>query len=187
MLGIGIIKGMGVTARNFFGSFVNKKWLTTLQYPEAGNTTTQFSRNIPFLVYEKEDAPLETIRCVSCKICEKECPPQCIYIVQEKDAAGKLVKRPRIFDIDISVCMGCQICAEVCPFDAIKMDNIFELSTTDRFGGLLLNREDLMKPNAYYHKIHPEEAQEVDDALAAKKKPTAPATSASAQSSTPAS
>ena len=33
--------------------------------------------------------------------------------------------------------MSCQICVEVCPFDAIKMDTEFELSTDDRFGGLL--------------------------------------------------
>ena len=44
---------------------------------------------------------------------------------------------PAVFDIDVSVCMSCQICVEVCPFDAIRMDNEFELSTTDRFGGLL--------------------------------------------------
>lgn len=178
MLGIGIIKGMGVTAKNFFGSFVNKKLLPTVQYPEAGNTVTAFSRNIPFLVYDKEDDPVNTMRCVACKICEKECPPQCIYIVQDKDANGKLIKRPRIFDVDISVCMGCQICVEVCPFESIKMDSDFELSTTDRFEGLLLHREHLLKSNAYYHQIHPAEAQEVDDRLAAKKKPAAPATPA---------
>ena len=43
----------------------------------------------------------------------------------------------KIFDIDISVCMSCQICVEVCPFEAIKMDTGFELSRSDRFGGLL--------------------------------------------------
>jgi NADH-quinone oxidoreductase subunit I len=185
MLGIGIIKGMAVTAKNFFGSFVSKKWLPTVQYPEAGNTITAFSRNIPFLVYDKEDSPLETMRCVACKICEKECPPQCIYIVQEKDANGKLLKRPRIFDIDISVCMGCQICVEMCPFESIKMDSVFELSSENRFEGLLLHRENLLKSNSYYHQIHPQEAQEVDDRLAAKQKKAA-ATAAATTPSTPA-
>ena len=36
--------------------------------------------------------------------------------------------------------MSCQICVEVCPFEAIKMDTDFELSNTDRFGGLLLGQ-----------------------------------------------
>ena len=82
------------------------------------------------------------MRCVACQICEKECPPKCIYIVKsadkKPDAFGKPQFYPARFDIDISVCMSCQICVEVCPFEAIKMDTEFELSTDDRFGGLAL-------------------------------------------------
>ena len=115
-----------------------------------------------------------TLRCVACQICEKECPPQCIYIEKSKDkkpdATGKLQLFPAIFTIDTSVCMGCQICVEVCPFDSIKMDQVFEVATTDRFTGLLLNREQLAKSNAYYHSIHPTEAAEVDARLAAERK-----------------
>jgi NADH-quinone oxidoreductase subunit I len=65
--------------------------------------------------------------------------------------------------------MSCQICVEVCPFEAIKMDTEFELSTTDRFGGLLFDREHLSKSNEHYHKIHPTEAAEVDARLAEEK------------------
>jgi NADH-quinone oxidoreductase subunit I len=65
--------------------------------------------------------------------------------------------------------MSCQICVEVCPFEAIKMDTEFELSTTDRFGGLLFDRKHLAKSNEYYHKIHPTEAAEVDARLAEEK------------------
>ena len=66
--------------------------------------------------------------------------------------------------------MSCQICVEVCPFDAIKMDKVFEIATADRFTGLLQDREQLTKPNSYYHQIHPEEAVEVDARLAAERK-----------------
>jgi NADH-quinone oxidoreductase subunit I len=79
---------------------------------------------------------------------------------------GKPQFYPARFDIDISVCMSCQICVEVCPFEAIKMDTEFELSTTDRFGGLLFDSERLAKSNEYYHKIHPTEATAVDAVLA---------------------
>jgi NADH-quinone oxidoreductase subunit I len=110
---------------------------------------------------------------VACQICEKECPPKCIYIVKstdkKPDALGKPQIYPARFDIDISVCMSCQICVEVCPFEAIKMDTEFELSTTDRFGGLLYDRRKLSKSNEYYHKIHPTEAAEVDARLAKKR------------------
>ena len=49
------------------------------------------------------------------------------------------------------------------------MDTDYELSTDDRFTGLLQNRDQLSKSNTYYHKIHPTEAAEVDGRLAAEK------------------
>lgn len=165
MLGEGIIKGMAETARNFFGSYVSAERLITVQYPEERLPVQENARNFPFLVFDGDD-PDKGLRCVACKICEKECPPQCIYIVLERDEKGKPQKRPRIFDLDISVCMSCQICVEVCPFDAIKMDTEYELSDFDRFQTLLLNKQRLAKPDSYFHKIHPAEAREVDDRLA---------------------
>jgi NADH-quinone oxidoreductase subunit I len=172
MLGEGILKGMAETARNFAGSYVSKDRLTTVQYPEERVPVKEAARNFPFLVFDGID-PEAGLRCVACQICEKECPPQCIYIVKDAvkkpDYVGKMQLQPKVFDIDTSVCMSCQICVEVCPFEAIKMDVEFELSTTDRFGQLLLKKEDLSKSNAYYQKIHPTEAAEVDARLAAEK------------------
>jgi NADH-quinone oxidoreductase subunit I len=172
MLGEGIIKGMAETARNFVGSYVSEDRLVTVQYPEERLPQKEATRNFPFLVFDGEDWQ-KGLRCVACQICEKECPPQCIYIVKDAskkpDYIGKLQFQPKVFDIDISVCMSCQICVEVCPFDAIKMDVQFELSTADRFGGLLLHKTDLAKPNQYYNKLHPSEAAEVDGRLTAEK------------------
>jgi NADH-quinone oxidoreductase subunit I len=165
MLGTGLIKGLAVTARNFLGSYVEPDRLVTVQYPEERIPPVENARSFPFLVFDGDD-PAKGLRCVACLICEAECPPQCIYIVKDAarkpDHVGKLQHQPRIFDIDLSVCMSCQICVEVCPFDAIKMDNVFELSNPDRFAGLLLHKEQLAKPNAYYQRIHPAEAAEVD-------------------------
>jgi NADH-quinone oxidoreductase subunit I len=172
LLGEGILKGMVETARNFAGSFVSKERLTTVEYPEQRIPTIENARVFPFLVYDGADWEAG-LRCVACQICEKECPPKCIFIEKSKDKkpdyVGKQQIYPARFDIDISVCMSCQICVEVCPFEAIKMNNEFELATDDRFGGLLLDRHELARSNEYYHQIHPTEAAEVDARLAEEK------------------
>jgi len=172
MLGEGMLKGLAETAENFAGSFVSKERMTTVQYPEERIAPIENTRDFPFLIFDGTD-PLAGLRCVACQICEKECPPKCIYITKSTDKkpdfVGKPQNYPTRFDIDISVCMSCQICVEVCPFEAIKMDTQFELSTTDRFGGLLLDRDQLSRSNEYYNEIHPTEAAEVDARLAEEK------------------
>ena len=194
MLGEGILKGLGETARNFAGSFVSADRLTTVQYPEERIAPIEATRDFPFLVYDGADWEAG-LRCVACQICEKECPPKCIYIVKstdkKPDALGKPQIYPARFDIDISVCMSCQICVEVCPFEAIKMDTEFELSTTDRFGGLLYDKKELAKSNEHFHKVHPTEAAEVDARLAEEKskaeaKAKAAAAAAAAKAAVPA-
>ena len=191
MLGEGIIQGLFETARNFFGSYVEKDRLTTVQYPEERHQLPEASRNFPFLLYDGPD-PDAGLRCVSCQICEKECPPRCIHIEKSKDKkpdfVGKQQFYPAVFDIDVSVCMSCQICVEVCPFDAIRMDKVFELSTTDRFGGLLWDKHELSKPNEYYRQIHPMEAAECDERRAkelAEAQAKAAAAAAKAAQATP--
>jgi NADH-quinone oxidoreductase subunit I len=172
MLGEGIIKGMAETARNFLGSYVEEDRLTTVQYPEERVPQKEAARSFPFLVYDGDDWQ-KGLRCVACQICEKECPPKCIYIIKDTtkkpDYIGKMQFQPKVFDIDVSVCMSCQICVEVCPFESIKMNVEYELSTDDRFEGLLLTKDKLAKSNTYYHRIHPTEAAEVDARLAAEK------------------
>jgi NADH-quinone oxidoreductase subunit I len=185
VLGEGILKGLAETARNFLGSYVNKNRLTTVQFPEERLPQIEASRNFPFLVYDGEDWQ-QGMRCVSCLICEKECPPKCIFIEKsidkKPDAVGKPQFYPTVFNIDVSVCMSCQICVEVCPFDAIKMDTEFELSTTNRFSGLLWDKQHLAKSNEYYREIHPTEAAAVDAQLAAERAKLAAKAKAAAES-----
>jgi NADH-quinone oxidoreductase subunit I len=193
MIGMGILRGMAVTARNFVGSYFEKERLITVQYPEERIPLPENYRNFPFLPYDGDD-PHAGLRCVACKICEKECPPQCIYIIKSEDKKpdymGKPQFYPAVFDIDISVCMSCQICVEVCPFEAIKMDKEFELSKRERFDALLLRKESLSKSNEYYHRICPTDAAEVDAKLteaaaAAEAKKKTAAAAAGAKPSTP--
>jgi len=177
MLGEGIAKGLVETARNFFGSYSSKDRLTTVQFPEERLPQMEATRDFPFLVYDGGDWQ-SGLRCVACQICEKECPPKCIYIEKSKDKkpdfVGKQQFYPAVFNIDVSVCMSCQICVEVCPFEAIKMDTEFELSTDDRFGGLLWDKARLARPNEHYRQIHPTDAA-VSDAILAEEKAKAEA------------
>jgi NADH-quinone oxidoreductase subunit I len=143
--------------------------MVTVQYPEERVQTPENSRTFPFLVFDADSDPVASMRCVACKICEVECPPQCIYIVMDRDEKGKPQQRPKVFDIDISVCMQCQICVEVCPFDAIKMDNNYEKSQYGRFDELVEHLPDLLKSNEFYNRIKPTEATAIDIKLKAEK------------------
>src|SRR5438270_294866 len=103
MIGTGILKGMAVTARNFVGSYFDKERLITVQYPEERSPLPENYRNFPILIYDND--PEAGLRCVACKICEKECPPQCIYIIKSDDKKpdymGKPQFYPAVFRIDI--------------------------------------------------------------------------------------
>ena len=56
MVGVGILKGLTETALNFFGSYVRKDRLTTIQFPEERAPRIEATRNFPFLVYDGDDA-----------------------------------------------------------------------------------------------------------------------------------
>lgn len=165
MFGFGVLKGMFVTLWNFIASYFSKERLVTVQFPDERLPEKERFRNFPFLIYD--DKP-ENLRCVSCDICAKECPPKCITIVRDHDEHGRPLKRPKTFDIDFSICMNCGICEEVCPFDAIFMDHEFELAEYGRFEDLNYHKEQLLKSNEYFKKIRPTDAAHIDAKRAAK-------------------
>ena len=189
MIGSGVFKGMGVTLKTFLETY---PWgrgmlrvlglpvtngLVTIQYPDEKQQHSERFRYFPFLVYDETP---EDLRCVSCKICEQECPPQCIHIVgPAKDEQGRPLKAhgrtyPVKFDIDMSICMSCRICVDVCPFDAIEMDNDYELSTGERFEQMMFDKQKLLKSAEYFQQIKPTEASVVNQRLEAKKAKAAP-------------
>ncbi len=182
-VGLGVLKGMGVTFKTLLETYPwgrailaglripSPNGLATIEYPEKKQEHSELFRYFPFLIYDQGD---EDLRCVACKICEQECPPQCIYIVMEKDEGGRPVKKfgrtlPKQFDIDMSICMSCRICVDVCPFDAIEMDNDYELSASDRYEHMIFDKHKLSKSAEYFKKIKPTESATVDERLAAKK------------------
>ena len=124
--------------------------------PEEKLPAQEEFRFIPFLLYDTDDSGEKTIRCTSCGICSKVCPPQCIWIVQTTDEkTGRPVPEPVEFYIDIDICMNCGYCAEYCPFDAIKMDHDYELASYDRTEAHIYDKEKLLKPAEYYAEIRP--------------------------------
>jgi NADH-quinone oxidoreductase subunit I len=177
MLGFGILKGLAVTFKHFVETYIDDlkyfprrysdeamdyrqsvegRGLFTVQYPEQELPVPENFRYIPFLVYdEAKESVHEGIRCTSCGICAKVCPPQCIWIVRTKDERGKPIPQPAEFYIDIDVCMNCGYCAEFCPFDAIIMDHDWKLADYDRYDGHIHDLERLLKPASYYKEIRP--------------------------------
>ena len=67
---------------------------------------------------------------------------------------------PEAFFIDIDICMNCGFCAEFCPFDAIKMDHDYELSSYDRTSQHIYDKEKLSKEFRYWRTIAPTTAYE---------------------------
>jgi NADH-quinone oxidoreductase subunit I len=172
-----MLKGLGVTMRHFIVSFLydrkpweprySEEWLAkhqaidgkgifTIQYPEQKRKIPETYRAFPMLVYEESrDEP----RCTSCGICARVCPPQCIWIRRATDDKGRPMAKPAGFWIDTTICMSCGYCAEFCPFDAIKMNQQHEITTTDRDRDMFYDLQKLLVPVEYYAKLHPTDHQ----------------------------
>ncbi len=184
MYGIGIIKGLGVTLKNFIitykddlsflatgGRYYNEaalqkrqslegKGVMTVFYPEEKLETPERFRFVPFLVTDDPPPGQKWGHdwCTSCGICAKVCPPQCIWIERGKQPNGRPKPEPQEFFIDIDICMNCGLCAEFCPFDAIKMDHDYELASYDRTTAHIHDKERLSKPLSYWQSIAPRKA-----------------------------
>jgi NADH-quinone oxidoreductase subunit I len=188
MYGKGIIKGLSVTLKRFVDTYVDDltwwgrryfkpegiahrsskdtKGIFTVQYPEEKLPVPEEFRYVPFLVYDEQPDGGKEIRCTSCGICAKVCPPQCIWIVRTNDPqTGRPVPVPAEFYIDADICMNCGFCAEYCPFDAIIMDHDYEIASYQRN---VFNMEQLLKPAAYYAAIRPANYQRNADERRAK-------------------
>jgi NADH-quinone oxidoreductase subunit I len=189
MYGLGILKGLGVTLKHFFETYLDdirwwgKRYYTdegiahrsskdatgifTVQYPEEKIPVPEEFRFIPFLVYETDEEGNQQDRCTSCGICAKVCPPQCIWIVRTNDPnTGRPIPEPAEFYIDVDICMSCGFCAEYCPFDAIKMDHDYELATVDRMQNNIFDKDKLSRPVSYYESIRPVNYQREETARA---------------------
>jgi NADH-quinone oxidoreductase subunit I len=188
MYGNGILKGLSVSLKRFFETYfddliwLGRRYKTekgilhrgskdargifTVQYPEEKIPIPEEFRFAPFLVYDEGPDGEKAIRCTSCGICAKVCPPQCIWIVRSTDpATGRPIPDPAMFQIDVDICMNCGLCAEYCPFDAIKMDHHYELASFHR---IIFDEISMAKSAEYYESIRPINAKRENSARAAK-------------------
>ena len=193
MFGTGLLKGLGITLKHFTDTFtddrqkvpsryqdsiqldkqrriieqpITQEGLLTIQYPEERRLLPERFRYIPMLIWDTE---ANEDRCTACGICAKVCPPQCIWIVRDKDENGKPVTRPAEFYIDVAVCMSCSFCTEFCPFDAIKMNHDYELAVYDRYPQLVYDKEELTVPLEYYAALWPTQFAEEQERRAKEK------------------
>lgn len=185
MYGWGVIKTLAIAIRHFVMTYVDDikygvnrytpaslatrqgpegQGIFTVRYPKEKLDLPEQSRNLPFLVMDAETAQ---VRCTACGMCAQMCPTQCIWIERAQDPeTGRPLRYPVKYTIDISVCMGCGYCAEFCPFDAIKMDNKYELAAYHRPG--FIDAMENAKPESYHAEIHPTDYAAEQEKKAAK-------------------
>ena len=99
IIGRGVLVGMGITFKTFLETYPwgrgvlrllripTANGLVTIEYPNVKQQHAERFRYFPFLIY---DGTPDNLRCVSCKICEQDCPPKCIFIEgPAKDEQGR--------------------------------------------------------------------------------------------------
>lgn len=129
-----IMRGLSMTFRAMF------KKKVTRQYPEEPLPTTEVTRGQPRLAVNDDD----TIRCVSCGLCEIACPAYAITI-DGTETDRYIEREPERFDIDMLRCILCGFCEEACPKDAILMSDELELADFNR-EALIYDIEKLKRP-----------------------------------------
>src|SRR5713101_2294686 len=126
-----LLKGMAVTARNFFST----KY--TLNYPEEKTPQSPRFRGIHA---QRRYANGEE-RCIACKLCEAVCPALAITIEAEQRLDGS--RRTTLYEIDLFKCVYCGFCEEACPVDAIVLTRFHDYHMENR-GENILTKDKLL-------------------------------------------
>src|SRR5690554_2395591 len=111
------ILGLKVTGKNMVTPAI------TVQYPDERLDLPIGYRGIPVLLSDAEG----NLKCVSCELCARACPVECIEIQSHREE-GKKIKVLDVYNLDATWCMYCGLCVEACPFDALAMSDQYELA-----------------------------------------------------------
>lgn len=111
------VLGMRVTVKNLFTPAI------TVQYPDERLDLPVGYRGIPVLLTDAEG----NLKCVSCELCARACPVECIEIQSHREP-GQKIKVLDVYNLDATWCMYCGLCVEACPFDALAMSDQYELA-----------------------------------------------------------
>ncbi|MGL1932013.1 MAG: NADH-quinone oxidoreductase subunit I [Desulfotalea sp.] len=111
---ISLLVGMRITAREFITPKV------TVHYPHETEVMPARFRGHIELIADENGKPL----CVSCGLCQKACPSQCISISSVKKE-GEKKKTLIAYDLDFTKCSLCGSCVESCAFGAIRFSRVY--------------------------------------------------------------
>lgn len=132
LIPLDIIKGLSITGKHFCKVFftANRRKVpfhVVSEYPEA--PARRYPRFRGRLTLLKDDQG--EIKCICCMACVRVCPTNAISIdAGKKD--GRKTKVPIRYDFDMERCVFCGFCVESCQFDAIRLNDQFELAVYNR-------------------------------------------------------
>lgn len=113
MFGKGLVTGMGVTIKHFFG----KK--ETSCYPEE---------KLPMVEgFRGGNLTMDWRVCIACQLCAMACPNKALDLKVVTDAKKK--RHMEHYVHKTGRCLFCNLCVEVCPVHTLKWDKDFAFSS----------------------------------------------------------
>lgn len=121
-----LLVGLKITGKYALGPF--PAWLKLVK---PGKGYPQLTNHFPREVLPDEDlvsfrGPVELIadpkkpglsKCISCMMCVKGCPSDCLIVVKGEE------KAPKTWISDFTKCSLCGTCVEVCPTKALRFSH----------------------------------------------------------------
>lgn len=118
-----LLVGMGITAKHGF-----MKPTVTAHYPyEKLDVTPNYRGHIDLTMNKKTGGH----KCISCMMCQRACPSDCIDIKAVKPEGAKK-KQLVEYHLDFTKCSLCANCVEACPTNALIFSDEYNLVGTSR-------------------------------------------------------